>query len=219
MSLKILLVDDHIMIVEGIKNILSYSKFITEIKCVDSIEKAYNLVVENNKINNFDLISIDLSMPPYIDKNIENGTNLAKLIRKNYPRIIIIILTGFSDGKTINELFVKINPNGFIEKSDLKGEDIITIFEQIISGKNYVSKRILLDQENFKINNELFDYLNLEIIQFLSNGFSTKSISEKLPLSLSAIKKRKQKIKQLLNIENGNDEDIVLEAIKRKIIN
>lgn len=218
MSLKILLVDDHIMIVEGIKNILSYSKRFTEIKCVDSIEKAYHLIFENNKINNFDFISIDLSMPSYVDKNIENGASLAKLIRKNYPEIKIIILTGFSDSKTISELFNKISPNGFIEKSDLKGDDVINIFEQIDSGKNYFSKRILNNIENFKINNELFDYLNLEIIQFLSKGFSTKSISEKLPLSLSAIKKRKQKIKQTLNIENGNDEDIVLEATKRKII-
>ncbi len=219
MSLKILLVDDHIMMVEGIKNILHYSKMIIDINCVDSIEKAYNLVFENNKNNNFDLISIDLSMPPYIDKNIENGASLAKLIRKDYPQIKIIILTGFSDGKTIYELFEKLSPDGFIEKSDLKGDDVINIFEQIVCGENYFSKRILNNLENFKKNNELFDYLNLEIIQFLSKGFSTKSISEKLPLSLSAIKKRKQKIKQALNIENRNDEDIVLESIKRKIIN
>ncbi|MBC7642347.1 MAG: response regulator, partial [Flavobacterium sp.] len=120
------------MLAEGIKSILSYSELKTEIKCVDSIKKAYKLIFEDKTVNHFDLISLDISMPPFIERNLKNGIDLAEIIRKNYPKIKIIILTGGCNDDDISVIIRKINPNGFIQKSDLNAENIDFIFNQII---------------------------------------------------------------------------------------
>lgn len=218
MNEKMLLIDDHIMISEGIKSVLSLTDLNYEIECVESLEKAYKLLFENKDKTLYDLVSVDLSMPPYEIKNINCGKDLAYLIRKNLPNTKILILTGYCDSITLNQLLENVNPNGFIEKSDLKAEQIEYIFEQILNGVYFKSNQISILHDNYKITTKNFDNLDIQIIKLLSKGFSTKSLPEKLPLSLSAIKKRKQKIKVELNIEYGNDENLIKEAIKLKII-
>lgn len=62
------------------------------------------------------------------------------------------------------------------------------------------------------------DSLNRQIIVLISQGVTTKNIPLYLPLTLSSVHKRKSKIKELLQIGHGNDEDIIRESQKESIL-
>ena len=78
---NILIVDDHPFIIEGYKNAITrynpdeFEFFITQAK---DCESAYGIIT-NPDIAHFDIAFLDISMPPYEEKNIFSGEDLAKL--------------------------------------------------------------------------------------------------------------------------------------------
>ncbi|WP_394758177.1 response regulator [Flavobacterium sp.] len=102
MPLKILLVDDHIMITDFYKMALADLEIKTKINTANSLEAAYNFIFLQNKIQPIDIIILDLSMPAYSEENINSGEDLAKLIRIKYPKIKIVIATGYCETIRLN---------------------------------------------------------------------------------------------------------------------
>jgi hypothetical protein len=63
------------------------------------------------------------------------------------------------------------------------------------------------------ITSEIYvDDINRKILHLLSQGIKTKSLSEYIPLSMSAIEKRKKQLKLLFSVTDGKDETLLQEA-------
>ena len=148
-------------------------------------------------------------MPAFEVKKIDSGEDLALLVRKHFPLIKLIIITGYSDVLKTSAILKNINPEGFIAKSDIGHEDFVIAFKKIANNEIYRSHSILKTFKSKKEDGIYFDKWNTQIIQLINNGIKTKNLPQHLPLSINAIDKRKAKIKMLLGIENGNDEDII----------
>ena len=82
---------------------------------------------------------------------------------------------------------------------------------------NCYSKTVQKNKNKVILNDELLDEYHKKIIFHLSKGVRTKNLIQYIPLSLSAIEKRKNYIKQLFNV-NGDDEQLLIEAKKRGFI-
>jgi DNA-binding NarL/FixJ family response regulator len=218
LSLKILLVDDHVMITDFYKTALAKLKKCKEITSTNSLKNAYEFIFNKNPDKIIDVVILDLSMPEYPEKSLNTGEDLAKLIRAIYPETKIIFITGYCNLIRLNSLLQNINPEGIIEKSDVDYNSFIIAFNKIIDGEFYRSETIQKTINNGKLNNVFFDSLNRQIVFLISQGITTKNIPLYLPLTLSAVHKRKSKIKELLQIECGNDEDIIRESQKKGII-
>lgn len=218
MSLKILLVDDHIMMTDFYKSVLEYSERIVETISANTLEIAYNFIISKN-LKDIDLAILDLSMPPYKIQNINNGQDIAKIIRRIKPEIKIIFISGMFNITVLKELILNIYPEGIIEKRDIDSWDhFLTLFGQILNGEIYKSKSIKKYINEYQLNEINLDYLNLQIIILISKGIKTVQFKNHIPLTLSAINKRKLKIKQYFGIDDGNDEDILREARKIGIL-
>lgn len=219
MPLKILLVDDHNMITDFYKMALADLKINIEITTTNSLETAYNFIFNQSKIQPIDIIILDISMPPYSEKNINNGEDLANLIRTKYPEVKIIIISSIFASKHLERIIQTISPEGLIEKIDITNSDyFIDTLNEIINGKFYRSEMVEKNIKMNLINDSKFDISNKKIITLLSQGVKTKNLPNHLSMTLSAINKRKSKIKQLLQIEKGDDEDIVSESKKNGVI-
>lgn len=216
MPLKILLVDDHVMITDFYKTALSDLEIKTEITTTNSLKVAYHFVFDTNAPQ-FDIIVLDLRMPPYSEKKINNGEDLAKLIRTKYPKIKIIIITGYCELARLKSINKYIYPEGILEKSDINYNIFINAFILIINNNTYFSETV---KETFSDNsyNIYLDSTNRKIIDLLSRGVKTINIPLHLPITLSGVNKRKQKIKELLQIESGGDEEIINECKSRGLI-
>lgn len=118
MCLKILLVDDHVMITDCYKMALKDLEINSEIISVNSLKCAYNFVfMQNPEV--IDLAVLDFSMPEYLEKNLKNGEDLAHLLRTKNPEIKIIFISGYLNKLTLSSIIRNINPEGLVENQIL----------------------------------------------------------------------------------------------------
>ncbi len=217
---SILIVDDHPFIIEGYKNAINRYKsdqfefFITQAK---DCESAYHIIT-NSEIAHFDIAFLDISMPPYEEKNMYSGEDLAKLIAEYMPNCKIILLTMFTELLKIKTIIKTINPSGLVIKNDLTFDELIYAFNKIINNEQYYSDsvlKMLAQSEEGSIEVDLFDK---QILFHLSKGTKLQDFSQYIPISLGAIDNRKSNLKRLLKVESGSDSDLVLAAKSKGLL-
>jgi DNA-binding NarL/FixJ family response regulator len=214
-DLNILIVDDHPMTVNGYINVLSEETFdgysLNFTKALDCKE-AYHLIVDKKKFN---IAYLDLSLPPYPEKHIFSGLDLGVLIRKTIPDCIIIILTMHSEASLVDRLIKEINPQGILCKSDIDIDEFLNAFKIIFGGDTYLSSKIVKSLKEKVFDDYNLDSYDKQILMRLSEGIPTKNIPSYVPLSLSAIEKRKAQMKNMLLQGRGGDDHELIEAIKK----
>ncbi len=217
-NLNILIVDDHPMTVNGYINVLSEENFegysLNFTKALDC-EQAYNLIVSNQGDDRFDIAYLDLSLPPYAEKNIFSGLDLGVLIRNTIPNCIVIILTMHSEASLIDRLIKEINPQGILCKSDIDIDEFVNAFRIILSGDTYLSNKVVKSLREKVFDNYRLDSYDKQILMRLSEGIATKDIPNYVPLTIEEIEKRKAQIKNLLLQGKGGDDTELVEAIKK----
>ena len=211
---NILIVDDHYLMVEGYKSILQYNTSGIEINITTAYncEEAFHIIT--NSKTQFDLVFLDLNLPPFPQEQILNGADLGYLVMKHQRESKIVILTSHSEAFILYNIVKKINPSGLLVKSDFTAEEFLGAFDCIINDGIYYSSTVKQSMREISSKDSYLDNLNRQIISLLSQGIKTKNLPEYLPLSMSAIDKRKAQIKDYFGIESGNDEDIIREARK-----
>ena len=110
----------------------------------------------------------------------------------------------------ISSILQKINPEGFINKSDCSTDELTEAFKNVLDGGSYYSKAVS-NYLNRKDNGVVLEDIDVRIILLLAKGIKNKNLENYIPLSGSAIEKRKYNIKRMLEV-NGDDEDLINEA-------
>lgn len=218
-NLNILIVDDHPMTINGYINVLSEEKIdgyeLNFTKALDCKE-AYDLITEaEGSSNPFHIAYLDLSLPPYPEKNIFSGLDLGVLMRNTIPDCTIIILTMHSEATLVDRIIKEINPQGILCKSDIDIDEFLNAFQIIFSGDTYLSNKIVKSLKEKVFDNYNLDNYDKQILMRLSEGILTKNIPNYVPLSLSAIEKRKARMKNMLLQGKGGDDYELIETIKR----
>lgn len=220
MSIKILIVDDHPLQIEGYKSILQYNLDNLEIETTVcyNCKEAYNIIANTEAPLHFDLVLLDRSLPAYPEKNIYSGEDLALLFRTNFPKTKIMILTSHAEAFVIYDLVQKVRPEGLLIKSDFDGDELLVAFSTVLNGNQYYSQTVKDSIKELLSREDYLDAINRQIIVLLSQGFKNKSVASHLNLSDRAIEKRKSRLKDFFFISKGTDEELVLEARKMGFI-
>lgn len=216
-ELNILIVDDHPMTVNGYINVLSEEEFegydLKFTKALDC-EQAYKIIMDDS-VPPFNIAYLDLSLPAYAEKGIFSGFDLGLLIRKVMPDCIVIILTMHSEASLVDRLMKQINPQGILCKSDIDIDEFLNAFKIIFRGDTYLSNKIVKSLKEKVFDNYKLDSYDKQILMRLSEGIQTKDIPNYVPLSLSEIEERKDKMKNMLLQGKGGDDRELIEAIKK----
>jgi len=216
-ELKILMVDDHPMIIEGYQNTLLATKKENQKLSIDiahDCDMAFELIKKAsiNQESLFDICFFDISLPISKDGLITSGEDLAKLTREYLPNAKVVILTMFNESYRILNIIKEINPEGLLIKSDLTSSELAEAFQHILVDPPYYSSTV----SNFlktTISHDIYlDEINRKILHLLSQGIKTKSLRDYIDLSMSAIEKRKKHLKDLFLVEDGKDETLLNEA-------
>ena len=142
-KIKILMIDDHPMIIEGYQNTLLFTKKesqILEIDIANNCDQAIafmNKSVENE--NPYHVLFVDISLPPSKDGLMTSGEDLAAYARKVLPKAKIIILTMFNESFRIHNIIKTIDPEGFLIKSDLTSSELASAFQAVIHNPPFYS--------------------------------------------------------------------------------
>lgn len=211
-KLHTLAIDDHAVVLEGyhymfqnLNHDFDDLKFVKAHDC----QSGY-IAINNNKSNPFDIALIDYSIPQFAEKKLNSGEDVALLIRQEMPNCKIIMMTMHREMNVIASILQRVAPEGFINKSDCTTDELIYGFKNVLNGNTFYSKTIAnyLERKHTGI---MLDEVDVRIVLLLAKGIKNKNLHNYIPLSESAIEKRKYKIKRLLEVDGG-DEDLIKEA-------
>ncbi len=220
-KLKVLMIDDHPMIIEGYKNTLlgeNQKEYQIKIDIASNCDDAYANIVKSSETVPYDMLFVDIKLPPSSDGTITSGEDLAKHAKELLPNAKIIILTMHREDHRIHNILKNINPTGFLIKSDLTSSELLLAFNNIVKGKAYYSATVNDHFRKMMTNKFSLDEKNLKILYHLSRGVKTKNLPNYVSLSLSAIEKRKNQIKEMFSIAKADDQQLLEEARKRGFI-
>ncbi|WP_395043681.1 hypothetical protein [Flavobacterium sp.] len=220
MDINVIMIDDHLPIIEGYKSMLSYNTAGYKLNTIMAIdcETGYKAISNSNYTNSIDVVFVDIALPAFAEKNINSGEELVPIIKKFLPQAKIVILTSHTESFVLCRIIKELNPNGIIVKNDITANDFIVGFEAIMKGENYYSKTVLKSQKEITASKKTLDSYNQQVITLLVQGVKNKNIQEQLQLSRSAIDKRKVAIKEFFGIDKGTDEDIIKAARNHNLI-
>ena len=195
------MIDDHPSMIEGYKSILSFNDLNYEIQVTPAYncESAYYYIVDEQNESAYDVVFIDLSLPAFPEQKIFSGHDLARLVRKHMPTTKIIILTSHIEAFLLYKIHREIEPEGFLVKSDFSAQELLSAFNQIVSGEKYKSRTVQQNIKEVMANDFLLDEYYQQIITLLAQGIKTKNMPEHINITLSAIDKRKAHIKEFFN--------------------
>lgn len=217
--IQILIVDDHPFIIEAYKNAINkYGQkgFEFVVTQANNCKTGYENIT--NPSNHFDIAFFDISMPEYAEKGIYSGEDLAMLMKTQMPDCKVILLTMHTELLKINNIIKNINPSGLIIKNDLTFDELLFAFDKIINNESYYSQTVIKLVGQAQYNNIELDVFDKQILFHLSKGVKTKDLPTYIPLSLSAIEKRKLNIREILEVAGGTDVDLIREAKNKGVI-
>jgi DNA-binding NarL/FixJ family response regulator len=215
-AVNIILVDDHTIIREGIKTLLSLNldfHVIGEASCWDDLQ----ILLEKQTPH---VIILDIEMPG------KNGLEIAAILQETRPEIKKIILSGNVDSETIYEAIdcgvLSILPKESNEdelstaiRKAAAGEDFYTHLVSQMIIKNYINTKKISNSYITEAKADLSER-EIEIIHCFSDGMSYKQIADKLNISPRTVESHKLNIMQKLELHTIID--IVKYAIKNNII-
>ena len=187
-------------------------KFI--IKEATSIDRAYSLITEVVNIT-FDLIFLDIKLPPSKDGKFLSGEDLGIKIREHSPSSKIIVATTYNDNFRINNIFKSINPEGLLIKNDLQPRVLINAIEEVLDNIPTYSKTVKRFLQKLVSSDITLDQLDRQIIYHLSIGVRTVELPDLLPMSIGGIEKRKRHLKEAFGI-SGKDDRVLIQIAREK---
>ncbi|WP_338841777.1 response regulator [Flavobacterium ginsenosidimutans] len=211
---NILIVDDHPFIIEGYKNAITRynpKKYEFLISQGHDCQSGYD-IIESDNTPTFDIAFLDISMPPYEEREIFSGEDLAKLLLKKMPSCKIILLTMYTELLKIKTIIRTIQPNGLIIKNDLTFDELLLAFDKVMKNEKYYSQSVVKMLNQSTHNAIEIDQYDKQILIHLAKGSTIDEMLQNIPISLNAVEKRKKHLKELLKIKNDSDEDLIKEA-------
>lgn len=221
-KIKILMIDDHPMIIEGYQNTLLFTKkdsqelIIDIANNCDEAVRCMNKAVENNLP--YDVLFVDISLPPSTDGSMSSGEDLAEYSRTILPNAKVIILTMFNESFRIHNIIKTIDPEGFLIKSDLTSSELASAFQAVLNNPPFYSGTVNSHIRKTITSDIVIDDKNRKILHLLSQGVKTKNLAAHLDISLSAIEKRKKQLREIFEVGDGQDETLLSEARKKGFV-
>lgn len=212
LRLDILFIDDHPMTLKAYEMALEgWEKYDLVIHKAGSIKEASILIFEIEKKDKFDIIFFDVEMK----KDEQNGVEFAKDVQSYSKHPKIAFITMHDDSYLINRITKEIDPDGIINKNDLKPDDMKLSVERIVEAPPFYSQSILKRIRTIMNNRITIDETDVSILYNLSKGVLPKNLHEFINMTQRGIEKRKEKMKKLFEIDNGSDIGLIDEAKKR----
>ncbi len=181
--IKVLLVDDHLMFIDGLKSMLSLNEKTFCIKSAIHAEEAFEYV----KNQSFDLIITDISLPGI------NGIDFTKKVKKYNPNIPILVLSMYVGKELVKEI-LSAEAEGYLLKKASKEELFKAIDKTLNGGTYYCSDitTIMMDLINHKRSDKInakseFTSREREILQLICQEYSSKEIADKLCIGICTV--------------------------------
>lgn len=210
-KIEIIIADDHMMIREGLKQLLELDGTMKVIAEANDGEECLNLL--NKKIHP-DILLLDINMPK------KNGIEVLEYIKQNKIPVKVLILTVHNEVEYLLKA-VDIGIDGYLLK-DSSYDELKEAIDVIISGNTYIQPSLLPalndSMEDYALDKEKIEWLTkreLDVLRLISEGCSNKKISDELTISERTVKNHISHIFRKIDVEDRTQAAVF--AIRNKI--
>ena len=199
MSIRVLIVDDHKIMREGLRSLLEKQPDVEVVAEAESAQKALKLVEEFMP----NIVIIDVVMPSL------NGIEATRRILAKVPSIKVIALSMYSDKRFVMEM-LRAGASGYLLK-DCAFEELDEAIRAVVQDHTYITPRIvdIIVKDYFsqveKPSSSALSALTsrqYEVLQLLAEGKTTREIASQMSLSVKTIESHRQQVINKLNIRS-----------------
>lgn len=222
-QLNTLIIEDHPFIAEGYQRVLesiasesSYVEF--KIRMANNCEEANAEIEYATNHYMLDLVFLDISLPPSLDRKIISGDDLGLKLRSVYPNVKLIVATHLNNNYRLVNILKTLNPDGLIIKSDMTFSTMKGCVLNIINDVPFYSSSAMKLVRQQVSNDFNLDDIDRKMLYHLSQGAKTKELTEVVHLSQSGIESRKRRLNQIFNNEKKSDKALLKLAREKGFI-
>jgi two-component system, NarL family, nitrate/nitrite response regulator NarL len=184
--IRVVLVDDHHIVLDGLKSLLETDQDFSIIAALQSAEE----VLEFFKKEQPDILLTDYTLPGM------SGLDLFKRIRAAYPKVKVAVLSMHDEASLVRNV-LKEGVNGYLLKN-IQQFELRNALKQISMGFPYVSPEItkimMMELKQPEHKSELLTEREKEILKLIAKEFSNKQMAEKLFISERTVETHRKNI-------------------------
>ncbi|MBU2915879.1 MULTISPECIES: response regulator transcription factor [Reichenbachiella] len=189
-EIKVLLADDHAIVMEGLEVILSSDEQVQVVGTAANGEEVLAFVAANE----VDMVILDINMP------VMDGITCARKLKKKYPTLKIIILTMFAQKSFVDEI-LKIGIDGCLLKNNT-GKELIGAINRVMSGQPYYD-RLREFKSDEEIKQHKLSAREIDVIRLMAEGLTSTEIGEKLFISDLTVQTHRRNLMRKLDMNKG----------------
>jgi len=198
-DVKILLVDDHPLVLESVSKLLE-----PHFTIVDTVQDSGEMITRSLQ-HQPDVILLDVRMPGL------SGFTATREVKKLLPRVKVILVTMLTEAIAISEAF-RAGANGYVLKQSA-AEELLVAIESVLANKRFLSQKIApevretlehewLRPEGYSGN---LTTRQREILVLLAAGQSTRHIAQQLNISMKTVEFHKANITRKLGVHTTSE--------------
>jgi two-component system, NarL family, invasion response regulator UvrY len=198
--IQVLLVDDHHLVREGLRQILGSTADIVVTGEADNGQSALELI----RAESFDVVVLDINLPD------QNGLHWLKLIKHDYPKVPVLMLTMFGEREYAVRC-IRAGAAGYLTKHHA-GNELLAAIRYIATGRKYVTPTVGAELAAALDNNvthlpalESISDREMEVLLLLSAGHSIGKIADYMKISVKTVSTYRTRLLQKLNLTSTAD--------------
>lgn len=191
MDTKVFIVDDHYMIIEGIRSLLQYQKGIEWMGHAMNATSCMAFLEQHEA----DVILMDINLP---DKT---GIDLCIEVKTKYPEIHIIGLSSFNQPSFIQKMLDN-GASGYVLKNATL-EELLTAIKTVLDGKTFLSPEAeLAVQKNDNSILPIITRREKEVLLLIAEGMTNNEIALKLFISATTVDTHRKNLLAKFEVKN-----------------
>jgi DNA-binding NarL/FixJ family response regulator len=187
MKHKIIIVDDHILVNDGIKYLLS-----NDYDIIAQVTDGANVIgILQRLMPNVNVVLLDINLPN------KNGFKIAEEIKRSFSTVKIVFLTMYDEVSFIEKAKL-IEVHGYMLKYSTK-EELVDCLNAVLTDKTYYDPKldavtINLHQKDIFVKQFAVSPRELDVINLICKGLNSQEIAQKLSVSIETIKTHRKNV-------------------------
>lgn len=192
MAIKVFIVDDHYMVIEGIRSLLQSEATIEWMGHATNALSCLAFLQHQSP----DVLLMDINLPD------SSGIDLCKEVKEKYPAIFILGLSTFNQQSFIEKMIGN-GASGYVIKNATK-QELIEAIHTVVKGKQYLSfdAAVALRKPHTENFTPVITRREKEVLALIAEGFTNNEIAHKLFISITTVDTHRKNILAKLGAKN-----------------
>jgi two-component system invasion response regulator UvrY len=209
--LRVLIADDHAIVREGLKQIISGSSNIVVAAEAENGQQA----IQKVRSGGFDVLLLDISMPD------RNGIDVLKQVKKEFPALAVLMLTMHREDQYAIRA-IKAGASGYLTKQSAPAE-LINALHEVAAGRKYITAVLAQELANQigggdlgKLRHELLSDREYQTLVMIASGKTVGEIAAELALSVKTISMYRSRLLQKMRMRHNAE--LTHYAIRHRLV-